>query len=198
MAQGTTRAEPRTDSELATAALRFARRVHLGQYRKQTHEQFVEHPIAVARLLSEAGFEGPIMAAAYLHDVVEKTPVQLDELRERFGPEVAMIVDSLSEDIAIDGYGPRKRALRQRVLDGDRTPIIIYAADRVINMRDWRRVPPEDREAVGARLDTTLDERLQLWREDLEELTAYDPDLPFLAEIEIEMRGLLSEAQAIS
>ena len=51
MAQVSTRVEPRTDSDLATAALRFARRVHLGQHRKQTGEQFVEHPIAVAKLL---------------------------------------------------------------------------------------------------------------------------------------------------
>jgi GTP pyrophosphokinase len=196
MAQSTTRAEPRTDSELATAALRFARRVHLGQYRKQTHEQFVEHPLAVARLLSEAGFEGRIMAAAYLHDVVEKTPVELDELRERFGPEVASIIDALSEDETIEGYGPRKRALRRRVLDSERTAIIIYAADRVMNMRDWRRVEPEQRAEIAARLDTTVDERVQLWREDLDELTAVDPELPFLAELELELRAVTVEAAA--
>ena len=54
------------------SALRFARRVHLGQYRKQTGEQFVQHPIAVAKLLSDAGYDGPLIAAAYLHDVVEQ------------------------------------------------------------------------------------------------------------------------------
>jgi (p)ppGpp synthase/HD superfamily hydrolase len=153
----------------------------------------VEHPIAVAELLRAAGYEGQIIAAAYLHDVVEKTPVELEEIRERFGPEVASMVDCLSEDGEIDGYGPRKRALRERVLAGDRTPIIIYAADRVANMRDWLRVEPEHRKEIGARLDTTLEERLQLWREDLAELTAYDSELPFLAEIEIELRELLSE-----
>jgi GTP pyrophosphokinase len=187
------RVEPGTESELATTALRFARRAHLGQHRKQTHEQFVEHPIAVARLLSEAGFDGPMLAAAYLHDVVEKTGVQLDEIQSRFGPEVASTVDSLSENPELSDYGERKRALRRQVLAAGRTPTIIYAADRVANMRDWGRVAPEDRREIGSRLDTTLEERLELWDEDLEELNAIDPGLPFLAELEIELRALHSD-----
>jgi GTP pyrophosphokinase len=190
MAKISTRAEPEAVSNLATTALRFARRAHLGQHRKQTHDQFVEHPIAVAKLLADAGYDGRMVAAAYLHDVVEKSEVGLDEIERRFGPEVAALVDSLSEDPAIDGYAARKRELRRRVLEAGQDPTIIYAADRVANMRDWRLVPPDQRPAVGTRLDTTLDERLQLWSEDLEELTAADPKLPFLAEIEIELRAL--------
>ena len=193
MAEAPTRLEPRTDSELATAALRFARRAHLGQHRKQTHEQFVEHPIAVARLLSEAGYDDEVIVAAYLHDVVEKTEIGLPEIRERFGPEVADVVDSLSEDEGIPSYAERKRTLRRRVLDASRTTILIYAADRVANMRDWRRVSPSAREEVGARLETTLEERLDLWREDLEELTRLDPELPFLTDIELELRELQAE-----
>jgi GTP pyrophosphokinase len=194
MAETSTRIPTQSESDLAIAALSFARRVHLGQHRKQTHEQFVEHPIAVARLLSDSGYNGPIIAAAYLHDVVEKTNVELDEIRLRFGPEVAELVDSLSEDPGIEGYGERKRALRRRVLAAGRDPIIIYAADRVTNMRDWRKVAPEDRPDIGIRLDTTLEERLELWGEDLDELSTLDAETPFLAEIEIELRALRAEA----
>lgn len=194
MAHVSTRVDPQTDADLAAAALRFARRVHRGQYRKQTGEQFVEHPIAVARLLSESGYDGPMIAAAYLHDVVEKTSVDLDEIRKRFGPEVASIVDCLSEDPDIDGYAARKRALRERILRARGDPVIIYAADRVANMRDWRKVAPEERPACGKRLGTTLEERLQLWREDLEELHQLAPKTPFLAEIEAELRALRAEA----
>jgi (p)ppGpp synthase/HD superfamily hydrolase len=183
-----------TESELATTALRFARRVHTGQHRKQTGEQFVEHPIAVARLLSERGYDGPLIAAAYLHDVVEKTPVELDEIRERFGPEVAGLVDSLTEDPDIDGYGARKRALRERILHAGGESVTIYAADRVANMRDWHKVAPDDRPACGERLGTTLDERLQLWSEDLEELHDLDPEMPFLPEIQDELRALRAES----
>jgi (p)ppGpp synthase/HD superfamily hydrolase len=187
------RTEPRTDSELVTAALRFARRLHLGQHRKQTYEQFVEHPIEVARLLSDEGFDGPILAAAYLHDTIEKTPVELEELRERFGPEVAGLVASLSDDPEIPGYAPRKQALRRHVLEAGDAAVLIYAADRLANMRDWHSLPPDRREACAGRLGTELDERLQLWVEDLDALMAYDRELPFLAEIEAELHALSSE-----
>ena len=59
MTKVSTPPQTRTKSDLATSALRFARRVHLGQYRKQTGEQFVEHPIAVANLLEELGLRRP-------------------------------------------------------------------------------------------------------------------------------------------
>jgi (p)ppGpp synthase/HD superfamily hydrolase len=173
--------------------LRFARRLHLGQHRKQTYEQFVEHPIAVARLLSQEGFDGPIIAAAYLHDTVEKTPVQIEEISERFGPEIAAVVDSLSDDSEIDGYAARKQDLRRRVLAAGGDAVLIYAADRLANMRDWRALPPNRREACAGRLGTKLEERLMLWTEDLEALSGYDAELPFLAEIESELRALNSE-----
>ena len=195
MTEVSTRPEPSVSSELAAAALRFARRVHLGQHRKQTGEQFVEHPIAVADLLMESGYDGAMISAAYLHDVVEKTDVELDEIRERFGPDVAGLVDCLSEDPGIDGYGPRKRALRRRILESGGESVVIYAADRVANMRDWRKVAPEDRPACGERLGTTLEERLELWQEDVEELHGSDPEMPFLAEMQSELEVLRSEAR---
>jgi (p)ppGpp synthase/HD superfamily hydrolase len=195
MSELSTRPEPDVSSELGTAALRFARRVHLGQHRKQTGEQFVEHPIAVANLLLASGYDGALISAAYLHDVVEKTDVELDEIRERFGPDVAGLVDCLSEDPEIDGYGARKRALRKRIMESAGDPVIIYAADRVANMRDWRKVAPEDRPVIGERLGTTLDERLELWTEDLEELHDLDPQTPFLPEIESELTALRAEAK---
>jgi len=188
-----TRVEPTTESDSVTAALRFARRMHLGQHRKQTGEQFVEHPIAVARLLSEQGYDGPIMSAAYLHDVVEKTPVEIGEIRKRFGPPVADLVESLSEDPAVDGYCDRKRALRDQILESERDAVLIYAADRVANLRDWVAAPPDERDQIAERLDTTLGERLDLWDEDLRDLTELDEDLPFLPEIEIELRALRND-----
>ncbi|MGA6946261.1 MAG: HD domain-containing protein [Solirubrobacterales bacterium] len=195
MSEVSTRPPTQDDSDLAASALRFARRVHLGQYRKQTGEQFVEHPIAVARLLSDSGYDGSLIAAAYLHDVVEKTDVELDEIRERFGPSVADLVDQLSEDPDIDGYAARKRALRKGILESGGDPVIIYAADRLANMRDWHKIAPEDRPACGERLGTTLDERLGLWTEDVEELHDLDPQTPFLGEIESELAALKAETR---
>src|SRR3954454_19463465 len=196
MAELSVHPEPRLESDLAISALRFARRVHLGQYRKQTGEQFVEHPIAVAKLLSDSGYDGALIAAAYLHDVVEKTDVQLDEIRERFGPGVASLVKCLSEDPDIDSYAERKRALRRGILASGGDPMVIYAADRFANMRDWLKVTPEKRSACGERLGTTLDERLELWTEDVEELHDLDPQTPFLSEIQADLSTLKSEVPA--
>jgi (p)ppGpp synthase/HD superfamily hydrolase len=194
MASQATGLQSAAGSELAATALRFARRVHLGQYRKQTGEQFVRHPMAVAGLLANTGCNGTTMAAAYLHDVVEKTDVELAEIRERFGPAVADLVDSLSENPEIPGYAERKRALRRRIIEADADAVLIYSADRVANMRDWRKIAPEDRRACGERLGTTLEERLELWGEDLQELHELDPHAPFLEEMESELDALRAEA----
>jgi hypothetical protein len=61
-------------------------------------------------------------------------------------------------------------------------------------MRDWLSVAPEDRPACGERLGTTLDERLQLWTEDLEELHDQDPQTPFLSEIQADLGELKAAA----
>lgn len=196
MSEVSTGLHPGITSQPPDTALTFARRVHLGQHRKQTGEQFVEHPIAVADLLAQSGFDGPIISAAYLHDVVEKTNVELDEIRERFGPEVATLVDYLSEDPEIGGYGARKRALRKRVLESGGDSVTIYAADRVANMRDWHKIAPADRPACGERLGTTLEERLELWQEDVEELHEADPDTPFLEEMQSELAALRADVHA--
>lgn len=177
-------------AEAADAALRFARRAHRGQRRKQNQAPYVEHPIAVAELLSGSGADRALVAAAYLHDVVEKTAVGGEEIRSRFGPGVADLVEALSEDPGIEGYAARKRALREQVLAAGRGATLIYAADRVANLRDWAGVPAGERERVAARLETTLAERLLLWEEDLDRLTEYDPELRFLPEIEATLREL--------
>ena len=195
--QVSTRPAVGADSDLATAALRFARRVHLGQHRKQTGEQFVAHPIAVAGLLSDSGYGGALIATAYLHDVVEKTDIELDEIRERFGPEVAGLIDCLTENSGIPGYSERKRALRRGILAAGGNAVTIYAADRVANMRDWRKVPPDERPACGERLGTTLEERLELWEEDVAELRDRDPAGPFMEQMESELEALRADARAL-
>jgi len=123
------------------AALGFAQRAHDGQRRNQNAQPFIEHPIAVEALLAERGFGEQILIAGYLHDTVEKTDTQVAEIERSFGAEVAQIVEALSEDIAIQPYAERKRALRTKALGGGRDATIVYAADR---------------------LHTTLEERLQL------------------------------------
>lgn len=168
---------------------------HAGQRRQQSGDPFVEHPIAVARLLTEAGEQSEtVIAAAYLHDVVEKSDTDVSEIDTKFGSEVAALVGALTEDPQLLDYEERKRALRDQVIRAGRPATVIYAADRVANLRDWTALPHERREAVAAALGTTLEERVRLWDEDLAELTAADPELWFLGPIEVELRALRPQA----
>ena len=184
----TVRTEQRSD-----AALEFARRAHEGQRRKQTGVPFIEHPVAVARLLADAGCDDTLIAAAYLHDAVEKTDTDLAQVEEGFGPDVSRLVEALTDDPKISDYAERKRTLRGKALAGGPDAALIYAADRVANMRDWLSLEPAERGACAERLGTSLEERLQLWQEDLSELTAFDSELRFLAEIELALRELRAD-----
>ncbi len=189
-----TRSE-RSGAELRLdAALQFARRAHAGQLRKQNGRPFIEHPIAVAELLSQIGIDGPVLIAAYLHDTVEKTDVELGEIEREFGSGVAEIVAVLSEETEIDGYAARKRALRAQALAAGDDAAILYAADRLANLSDWRELSPENRLRAAERLGTTFEERLRLWGEDLEALSMLEADLPFVEEVEVELRALRAEA----
>ena len=174
------------------AALDFARDAHQGQLRKQNGRPYIEHPVAVEELLAARGFNGTLLVAAYLHDTVEKTEVELTEIERRFGSEVAEIVASLSEDDSIATYAERKRHLRAQALAAGREATIVYAADRLCNLRDWHELNAEERHAAAERLDTTYDERVLLWGEDLEALTELDSEPPFLEDVELELRALRS------
>jgi hypothetical protein len=109
---------------------------------------------------------------------------------------VARIVEALSEDPSIETYAERKRALRRRALEGGRDSAILYAADRLANMRDWRALRAEERHRAAKRLGTTLEERMELWQEDLEELHELDSELPFLEEVEVELRAMRTTSNA--
>lgn len=190
MDQTATRDGTATGTGQLDAALDLARQAHEGQRRKQNGHPFIEHPVAVEGLLAARGVDDSTLIAAYLHDTVEKTDIELAEVERRFGPEVAQIVEALSEDTAIEAYAERKRALRAKALAGGRAATIVYAADRLCNLRDWRALSAAERSAAAERLHTTLDERLRLWGEDLDALNALDGEVPFLEEVEVELRAL--------
>ncbi len=86
-------------NDLEKRALDFATKAHasIDQRRKYTGEPYIVHPIAVAELVRSVPHTPEMIAAAYLHDVVEDTPVSIDEVRREFGEEVATLVDWLTD-----------------------------------------------------------------------------------------------------
>ena len=94
----------------------FATKAHgaIGQKRMYTDEPYINHPAAVVGIVERYGHTPEMLAAAWLHDVVEDTPVTLDEIHLRFGPEVARLVNWLTDiDKPEDGNRAKRMALNR-------------------------------------------------------------------------------------
>ena len=93
-------------------ALEFAAEAHKGQVRKYTGEPYIVHPIEVMELVKQVIDDPEMQAAALLHDVVEDTPVSINEIKDEFGPRVAALVSDLT-DVSKPEDG--NRALRKEL-----------------------------------------------------------------------------------
>ena len=123
-------------SSLARSARAFAARCHALQRRESDGAPFIEHPLEVARLLLDAGCSDVVVAAGLLHDVVEDTPVSLEELRACFGAQVATLVKAVTEDPRIQSYRRRKRMLREQVRSAGGDAALVFAADKIAKVRE--------------------------------------------------------------
>tara|TARA_A100001011_G_scaffold332445_1_gene359546 strand:+ start:14782 stop:16983 length:2202 start_codon:yes stop_codon:yes gene_type:complete len=121
-------------------ALIIAYNGHDGQIRK-SGEPYIHHPIEVAKIVAkDIGLDYVSIASAILHDVVEDTPITLDDLNESLGLEISTIVDGLTkistlkknEDYSVQAENYRKMLL---TLHNDIRVILIKTADRLHNMR---------------------------------------------------------------
>src|ERR671928_82915 len=87
---------PEVDRELLTRAFRFAAAAHEGQQRR-SGEAFIHHPWGAAKICAQLRLDEQTIAAALLHDVVEDTETELDEVRAEFGDEIARLVDGVTK-----------------------------------------------------------------------------------------------------
>src|SRR5918999_777286 len=87
---------PKADVREVQRAYDFAEESHRGQ-RRVSGEPFVEHPLGVAHILADLGMDTTTLVAALLHDVVEDTDLNLEDVEEKFGAQVAAIVDGLTK-----------------------------------------------------------------------------------------------------
>src|SRR3982074_2365663 len=87
---------PTVDRELLARAFDFAARAHEGQERR-SGEDFILHPFGAAKICAELRLDDETIAAALLHDVVEDTEVEIDEVRAEFGDEIAELVEGVTK-----------------------------------------------------------------------------------------------------
>jgi RimJ/RimL family protein N-acetyltransferase/predicted HD phosphohydrolase len=165
---------PFIDTPLLEATYAFAREAY--QSRPKTEGGGIEHPVQVARLVREAGAAEHVVAAALLHDLLEDTTTEPQELRERFGEQIADFVAVLTENEAISDYGLRKAALRGQVAESGRDPALIFVADKLARLRTLR--------AQGRPVEPS---KLDHYRQTLRLLESRYPDLPLLGELAEEL-----------
>lgn len=179
-------------SALVRAALELARRAHAGQVRRTGNGEmpFIEHPLAVAERLAEHGYPDEALAAALLHDTIENSDMELDELRERFGDAVAGLVDALTEDAAIESYKDRKDEHRNRVARAEPPARAIFATDKLVNVEALRGAYAVRGEEVDRELHVPLDTKLRTWELDLEMLAGEEPGLDLVKRLAEELEAL--------
>jgi (p)ppGpp synthase/HD superfamily hydrolase len=93
------------------------------------------HAEAVADILRADGADASTQVAAVLHDVVEDTPLTVEDVRAAFGDRVASMVAALSEDGSVKRYAARKRALRSQIAAAEPATTDIALADKIASLR---------------------------------------------------------------
>jgi len=147
---------PKADLRLIQTAYEVAEKAHTGQVRK-SGDPYITHPLSVATILAELGMDTTTLVAALLHDTVEDTTLTLKEVTEKFGDEVAHLVDGVTKlDKVRFGDATEAETIRKMIIAMAQDPrvLVIKLADRLHNMRTMRFLPP-DKQARKAR--ETLD-----------------------------------------
>ena len=150
-------------------AYAFAEKAHRGKLDRYGLGQFIAHPIGVAELVAPLETRNSV-AAAFLHDTVEKTDVTAEQIEAEFGPRMRDLVVTLSQDQSIDGSDTRRSEHRSRVREADWQVQVIYACDRIDGIALMTELLESgvDAEAIEAV------RRIQAWQGDLEEIRRMD------------------------
>ena len=120
-----------------TRALDFAAMKHEGKYRKNPEARvpYIVHPVKVAIMLMEAGFDKEVVAAGLLHDTVEDSDATIEGLREEFGDRIAGFVDAVTEPGKDMSWKVRQEAYLRKVEAAGGAVLAISACDKIDNMR---------------------------------------------------------------
>jgi GTP diphosphokinase / guanosine-3',5'-bis(diphosphate) 3'-diphosphatase len=150
------RAEAQTacvDADLICRAFEFAYHLHQGQYRA-SGEPYIVHPVAVAGLLRDLGGGSAMIAAGFLHDIVEDTEVTPEQLEHHFGKEVRVLVEGVTK---LSKFNFSSKTERQAenfrrmflAMADDIRVIVVKLADRLHNMRTLEHLPDAKRRQIA-------------------------------------------------
>ncbi|MDH3433370.1 MAG: bifunctional (p)ppGpp synthetase/guanosine-3',5'-bis(diphosphate) 3'-pyrophosphohydrolase [Gammaproteobacteria bacterium] len=144
---------PADQIEMVIQAYEFGAAAHAGQ-KRQSGEDYISHPVAVAQELADMHLDAQAIAAAILHDVAEDTEVSITDIEEKFGAEVALLVDGVSK---LDQIQFRSRAEAQAesfrkmmlAMIEDIRVILVKLADRLHNMQTLDAMPASKKARIA-------------------------------------------------
>ncbi|MBE6006218.1 MAG: bifunctional (p)ppGpp synthetase/guanosine-3',5'-bis(diphosphate) 3'-pyrophosphohydrolase [Lachnospiraceae bacterium] len=152
---------PSDDIRLIEKAYDVALGAHEGQLRK-SGEPYIIHPLCVSIILAELEMDKETIAAGLLHDVVEDTVLTREEIEDRFGSDVALLVDGVTKlkKLKLSGDYQDKSQVQQEMqarnlrkmflaMARDIRVILIKLADRLHNMRTLEFMPPEKQQRIS-------------------------------------------------
>ncbi|MFM8451903.1 MAG: RelA/SpoT family protein, partial [Acidimicrobiaceae bacterium] len=144
---------PKGSVSLINSAYEMARSAHANQNRS-SGELYINHPIAVARIVADIGLDEVSIVAALLHDAVEDTEITISDVESNFGSEVSAIVDGVTklERLQFDSKEAQQAATMRKMLvamSRDLRVLMIKLADRLHNMRTIAAVPHDKQQRVA-------------------------------------------------
>jgi (p)ppGpp synthase/HD superfamily hydrolase len=169
-------------------AIPFARHLHRTQRRASDDAPFILHPLEVASLLYNCGAPDRVIAAGVLHDVIEDTSAVIEEIRQRFGGQIATLVASVTEDPAIESRRERKAALREQIRCAGEEAALIFAADKVTKVRELRTRVTRVQQAEEP-IPTELEAKLEHYRASLGMLEEAIADQPLVRQLRFELEA---------
>lgn len=187
------------------SAYQLAESAHAGQTRS-SGEPYIIHPLAVADILLDLGMDTDTICVGLLHDVVEDTDYTLDDIRKKFGQDVAVLVDGVTKLNRIPLFDKEQQQANNvrkilLAMSHDIRVMIIKLADRIHNMRTLKYLPPEKQRRIA--LETMnvyapIAHRLGIRtvKDELEDLAFYYLDSYAYSEIEHIMEIKKDEREA--
>lgn len=139
---------------LIKSAFEFAEQAHRGQKRK-SGEDYIQHSMNTALNIAHIGMGSKTIAAGILHDVPEDTEVTFKELEDKFGHEIAFLVDGVTKLGKIKLRGTKEELYLENLrkmflaMAADIRVVIIKLADRLHNMETLGALPPDKRERIA-------------------------------------------------
>lgn len=181
----------KTHSSKVTTALDFATAIHSGQKRKGKSVDYITHPIAVSKILQSVTDDENIIIAGLLHDTIEDCDphgsVTKEDIRSKFGEEVAEMVDSVTEHDKSLSWKKRKQAGIDHIKHMSHNSMLVKSADVLNNLQDLNQDIKDIGAEVLSKFSAPAEDIVERYNNLISELKKNWADNPLIPKLEREL-----------